>query len=447
MAHLLGQLGLAASPDAAIPLLHRAATLASTATPQPAYVFALLMLGEFQHLPSPLPQKHFASFIPPSSSLTLEVRKHLERAAFLGFAPAQYKLGHAYEFAQPPFPFDPLLSVQYYSLASQQGEVEADMALSKWFLCGSGENSGTSGGFEKDEQLAWTFADKAARRGLPSAEFAMGYYAEVGVGGTRDVNMAIKWYTRAAEHGNEDAKERLTALTKPDGPQALTRIEHEGITESKLVRKRTQAKQRSESMSIAPGPGPGPAMPNAPYPGPGGFQNPPAAPPNGRQVVEMIRKNSLKNYNGPGPGPGHGPGPRQHHAGTASGGRLPAMPEDRPYDQSQPSPPPQQAHFPGANRYQLTDAPVSSTPPAQHAGQGRPHSAGRGRGGVSVGSGTGYNAGRPEGSYGRGGGAGPSSQSSPAPQPPKASSKPGPATFAEMGIHSTKAENKECIIM
>ena len=29
--------------------------------------------------------------------------------------------------------------MQYYSLASQKGEVEADMALSKWFLCGSGD--------------------------------------------------------------------------------------------------------------------------------------------------------------------------------------------------------------------------------------------------------------------------------------------------------------------
>jgi hypothetical protein len=54
------------------------------------------------------------------------------------FSPAQHKLGHAYEFAGPPFPFDAILSVQHYSLASQQGEPEADMALSKWFLCGSG---------------------------------------------------------------------------------------------------------------------------------------------------------------------------------------------------------------------------------------------------------------------------------------------------------------------
>jgi hypothetical protein len=64
------------------------------------------------------------------------------------------------------------------------------MALSKWFLCGS------EGTFEKDEELAYTFAEKAARKALPSAEFAMGYYAEVGVGGPIDLDIARKSYRR-----------------------------------------------------------------------------------------------------------------------------------------------------------------------------------------------------------------------------------------------------------
>lgn len=200
MAHLLGQLALPASQELAIPLLHRAATLASINAPHPAYVYALVLLGEFAH--TTIAPHILAPFVPPSSSPMLEARKHLERAAYLNYAPAQYKLGHAYEFAQPPFPFDPLLSVQYYSLASQQGEVDADMALSKWFLCGSGGEGGVAGegGFEKDEALAWTFADKAARRGLPSAEFAMGYYAEVGVGGPKDLAAAMRWYTKVCIH-------------------------------------------------------------------------------------------------------------------------------------------------------------------------------------------------------------------------------------------------------
>jgi TPR repeat protein len=40
-----------------------------------------------------------------------------------------------------------------------------------------------AGNFEKDESLAFMFAGKAVRKGLPSAEFALRYYAEVGVGG------------------------------------------------------------------------------------------------------------------------------------------------------------------------------------------------------------------------------------------------------------------------
>jgi TPR repeat protein len=191
MAHLMGQLGLSPSPEAALPLLQHAATLATVDVPQPAYVFGLLLLGEFSQ--ASIPPHLFTPLIPPGSTRDNEARRHLERAAYLNFAPAQYKLGHAYEFAQPPFPFDALLSVQYYSLASQQGEFEADMALSKWFLCGS------DGAFDKDESLAFTFAEKAARKGLPSAEFAMGYYTEVGVGGLKDIEAARKWYTRVSK--------------------------------------------------------------------------------------------------------------------------------------------------------------------------------------------------------------------------------------------------------
>ncbi|KAI0762245.1 hypothetical protein C8Q74DRAFT_1289079, partial [Fomes fomentarius] len=209
-----------------------------------------------------------------------EARKHLERAAYLNFAPAQYKLGHAYEFATHPFPFDALLSVQYYSLASQQGEVEADMALSKWFLCGA------EGAFDKDEGLAWTFAEKAARKNLPAAEFALGYYSEVGVGGPKDFDAARKWYTRAAQHGNADAQERLQALSQPT-PQALSREQHENLTDAKLVRKRTQAKQRSEAVGGAL---PVPAMPATQR----------------TQIVNNIRKNSIalgRPAGGPPPGP------------------------------------------------------------------------------------------------------------------------------------------------
>lgn len=63
---------------------------------------------------------------------------------------------------------------------------------SKWYLCGS------AGHFDKNEGLAVTFAEKAAKRGLASAEFALGYYREVGIGGRRDLEDAITWYKRVS---------------------------------------------------------------------------------------------------------------------------------------------------------------------------------------------------------------------------------------------------------
>lgn len=77
-----------------------------------------------------------------------------------------------YEHAAYGCAYDPLMSVQWYSLASQGGEIEADMALSKWFLCGA------EGHFGKNEKLARTFAEKSARKGHQNGAFAMGYYYE-----------------------------------------------------------------------------------------------------------------------------------------------------------------------------------------------------------------------------------------------------------------------------
>ena len=428
MAHLIGQLGFPVSLEQALPLLHRAATLASLDSPQPAYVYALMLLNEFSQVS--VPPYAVAPFIPPGSSPEFEARKHLERAAYLHFAPAQYKLGHAYEFAEPPFPFDPLLSVQYYSLASQQGEAEADMALSKWFLCGSGDDPSSPGHFEKDEGLAWTFADKAARRGLPSAQFAMGYYAEVGVGGTKDVNVAIKWYKKAKENGNTDAAERLDALDQ-SVPQALSREQHDVITEDKLVRKRTMAKQRGDAHGA-------PQQQQQPPP----VQNQQPPPPQQQQqypkrdsqqhIMDLARRTSLIRPPHPGRS-ASSPDLQQQQQQPGSSPRL------RPVNSTQ--------QYPNLNRYTLVDNPV---PASRSASPARPGSAGNtptvgryGRGGRNVSGCVGVST--------------PPHSTSPGPMtgPPSSegseshASKPqrGPSTFAEMGIQGVKAEDKECVIM
>ncbi|KZV75975.1 HCP-like protein [Peniophora sp. CONT] len=450
MAHLLGQLGLPPNPAQALPLLQRAATLATTSVPQPAYVFALLLLGQFA--PAQIPPH----MVPTPEA---EARKHLERAAYLHYAPAQYKLGHAYEFAEPPFAFDPLLSVQYYSLASQQGSTDADMALSKWFLCGA------EPGFEKDEGLAYTFAEKAARKGLPAAEFAMGYYAEVGVGGERNAEIARKWYERAAQHGNSDASDRLQALA---ASQQLSREAHAQLTQATVVRKHTQAKNRSDARP----------------PSSDGHSQPSAQ--NGQQIIANVRKNSVRRPHGQGrsqqgagapmepireasvgsPAMQQGPpmqqGPSMSHGPPGGPGRgRPPQGQQQPHGRfPSPGPGPQppngpQRARPDAARYTLSDAPPQGPPPGQPmrvSPQGSPRMQaaqvqGPPGGRQTPQGGPGAPGGRqtPQGGQGPPGGPGrQGSASTVIPRPPPGK---GPTTFQEMGISGAKLEDKECVIM
>ena len=84
------------------------------------------------------------------------------------FQRAQLKMGTAYELCQLGCDFNPALSLHYNALAARQGEAEAEMAISKWFLCGH------EGVFEKNEELAYEYAKRAAASGLGTAEFAIG---------------------------------------------------------------------------------------------------------------------------------------------------------------------------------------------------------------------------------------------------------------------------------
>ncbi|KAG5642031.1 hypothetical protein DXG03_003757 [Asterophora parasitica] len=212
-------LGLQADPVAALPLLHRVATVATVATPQHAFIFGRLLLSKLppDEIRAPLPSNALAHFVPAGSTVVLEGWKYMERAAHLGHELSQFLVGEAYRTAQPPFLVqDPLLSIHYYSLASQQGKMEADMGLSIWFLHGSpGED-----GLEKDPVLAFMFAKKAAKKGLPMAELTMGFCAEEGIGCPKSLQTTIEWYKKAKEHGNSVAAERLNALSQ-SSPNAL----------------------------------------------------------------------------------------------------------------------------------------------------------------------------------------------------------------------------------
>ena len=152
-------------------------------------------------------------------------RYNIEKAAYLGFAKAQSKMGLAYELCQLGCEFDPALSLHYCALAARQGEPEAEMGISKWFLCGF------EGIFEKNEELAFTYAQRAASSGLATAEFAMGYFYEIGLYVPMNLKESRSWYEKAADHGNKDAAGRIGDISRS---KTLSKKDHQNIAVAKI---------------------------------------------------------------------------------------------------------------------------------------------------------------------------------------------------------------------
>lgn len=124
-------------------------------------------------------------------------------AAVLGYAPAAHRLGECYEFGKLGCSIDPGLSVQYYNIAADQHHPESCFALTAWYLVGIPQLLPQS-----DEQ-AYAWAIRAAQCGLPRAEYAVGYFTEMGIGTEKNEQLAMQWYQKAADHGEKRAIQRL----------------------------------------------------------------------------------------------------------------------------------------------------------------------------------------------------------------------------------------------
>lgn len=216
MMTLLGQHGAQQNYQRGIDLIRFAAETADENAPQGAYVYGLLLARELPNISIP------DHFLPYDYN---EAKVFLEKAAYLGFAKAQLKMGLAYELCQLGCEFDPALSLHYNALAARQGESEADMAISKWFLCGY------EGVFEKNEELAFKYAKRAAQVKMATAEFAMGYFYEIGMYVPIDLLESEKWYQKAGEHGNKDALGRIDSIKKNN---TFSKKDHEQIAISRI---------------------------------------------------------------------------------------------------------------------------------------------------------------------------------------------------------------------
>lgn len=128
------------------------------------------------------------------------------QAADLGHPEANYRMGDAYEHGKLNCPRDPALSVHFYTGAAERGHAAAMMGLCAWYMVGAEPI------LEKDEEEAYEWARRSAELGYVKAEYAVGYFTEMGIGCRRDILEANVWYVKAADAGDERAKQRLAAI-------------------------------------------------------------------------------------------------------------------------------------------------------------------------------------------------------------------------------------------
>ncbi|KAK0669393.1 hypothetical protein QBC41DRAFT_108272 [Cercophora samala] len=128
------------------------------------------------------------------------------QAADLGHPEANYRMGDAYEHGKLSCPRDPALSVHFYTGAAERGHAAAMMGLCAWYMVGAEPV------LEKDEEEAYEWARRSADLGYVKAQYAVGYFTEMGIGCRRDILEANVWYVKAADAGDERAKVRLAAI-------------------------------------------------------------------------------------------------------------------------------------------------------------------------------------------------------------------------------------------
>lgn len=175
---LKGLLGQHRNPREAVGWLKRAAERADTDNPHALHELGLL----------------YESARPDDAIVRDEAYalSLFQQAADLGYKFSQFRLGCAYEYGLMGCPIDPRLSIVWYSRAAMQEEHQSELALSGWYLTGS-DNV-----LSQSDTEAYLWARKAAVAGLPKAEYAMGYFTEVGIGIPPNLEDAKRWYWRAA---------------------------------------------------------------------------------------------------------------------------------------------------------------------------------------------------------------------------------------------------------
>lgn len=190
-----GQLGESKNAKEAMMWLHRAAQVATEAAyPRPIHDLAVAY-EKTGGSPAVIPDESYAFEL-------------YSKAATMGLAASQYRLGVCYEYGHLDCHKNAEASITWYFKAAMQGHPEAQLALSGWYL------TGADGVLEPDEAKAFVWADKSAKQGNAKALFAVGHYHETGTGTPTSLKNALDAYHKASLQGNRRATMRLNELKK-----------------------------------------------------------------------------------------------------------------------------------------------------------------------------------------------------------------------------------------
>lgn len=223
-AELNGELGLKKNAKEGVKWLKRSAEAATPEFPHALHELALLHERGIDNV----------LFVDPEYSCEL-----LAQAGEMGYAPSAYKLGVNYEYGRMGCPQDGGLSIHMYNIAAQQNHKEACFALTAWYLVGA------PGILPQSDTEAYLWAKKAAEQGLAKAEYAVGYFTEMGIGTVKDIGEARAWYKRAADHGDKRANQRIAALQGRGGPTSLAGV-GAGAQLPAMNRQQQRMEQRQE---------------------------------------------------------------------------------------------------------------------------------------------------------------------------------------------------------
>ncbi|KAL1917628.1 uncharacterized protein VTP21DRAFT_4021 [Calcarisporiella thermophila] len=190
LAELNGELGRAKNVRNGCKWMHRAADAGNVLYPEGIYHYA----------------KFHENGIPGVIFQDEEYALSLyARAAELGHALSAFRIGCCYDRGEMGAEPNLGLAIHYYLIAAAHQLPEACFALATCYLMGDDE-------IPCSDLEAYCWALRAAELCHPSGEYTVGYFLERGIGVEEDLPGAIRWYCRAADHGEKRAAKRLEWL-------------------------------------------------------------------------------------------------------------------------------------------------------------------------------------------------------------------------------------------